>query len=88
MDAWDNADDAAEPRVTHGYTLVAHVAFRAVCEAVHDALDAEPQPAPVLLVSLENHCVPDGQRRLVAITREMFGARLLTAPVRGTPGGT
>lgn len=38
-------------------------------------------PAPIL-VSLENHCESAGQLRLVQIMREVWGDRLLSAPVR------
>ncbi|PFH60238.1 hypothetical protein XA68_11265 [Ophiocordyceps unilateralis] len=85
IDAWDNVTDQDEPKVTHGYTFVSHVPFRAVCEAICEIYDeeaamAESDPtfpvAPILL-SLENHCKEHGQRRLVAIMKEVFGTRLL-----------
>ncbi|PHH66746.1 hypothetical protein CDD81_5878 [Ophiocordyceps australis] len=41
IDAWDNAENPDEPKVTHGYTLVSHVTFRAVCETIRDVFDAE-----------------------------------------------
>ncbi|KAJ6789897.1 hypothetical protein PWT90_03411 [Aphanocladium album] len=90
IDAWDNSDDKDEPKVTHGYTLVSHISFRAVCETIRDMHDEEAAisakepghaPTPILL-SLENHCGPEGQRRLVEIMHEVFGERLLTAPLR------
>lgn len=95
IDAWDNDDDKSEPRVTHGFTLVSNVAFREVCETVRDVMDEEVeesarlgcrQPAPVLL-SLENHCGPEGQMRLVEIMKEVLGPRLLTEPVLKDPYG-
>ncbi|KAG6036513.1 hypothetical protein E4U41_005632 [Claviceps citrina] len=90
IDAWDNDDDADEPKVTHGFTLVSHIPFRAVCETIRDVFDQEAAAAagddgfvraPILL-SLENHCGEHGQRRLVEIMRETFGDRLLSEPVR------
>ncbi|KAG5914785.1 hypothetical protein E4U42_000307 [Claviceps africana] len=90
IDAWDNAADADEPKVTHGFTLVSHVAFRAVCETIRDVFDQEAAmaaedadwvAAPMLL-SLENHCGPHGQRRLVDIMKDVFGDRLLSEPIR------
>ena len=93
IDAWDNDDDAEEPKVTHGYTLVSNIPFRAVCETIRDVVDREAAaaagdddgrgygPAPILL-SLENHCGPRGQQRLVDIMREVFGDRLLSKAVR------
>ncbi|KAK0702491.1 PLC-like phosphodiesterase [Apiosordaria backusii] len=85
IDAWDNPNDKSEPKVTHGYTLVSNVPFRAVCEVIRDFVDKEASlgtgAAPVLL-SLENHCDPEGQLRLVQIMREVFGDRLLSKAVR------
>ncbi|KAL3954300.1 hypothetical protein ACCO45_012256 [Purpureocillium lilacinum] len=36
IDAWDNSADEEEPKVTHGYTLVSHIPFRAVCETIRN----------------------------------------------------
>ncbi|KAI0000591.1 PLC-like phosphodiesterase [Xylariaceae sp. FL0662B] len=90
IDAWDNDDDKDEPKVTHGYTLVSHIPFRAVCETIRDvvdqeaagSLDAQGYRAAPILLSLENHCEAQGQQRLVEIMREIFGERLLTQPIR------
>ncbi|KAK1834986.1 PLC-like phosphodiesterase [Podospora conica] len=87
IDAWDNDDNLDEPKVTHGYTLVSNIPFRAVCETIRDVHDQEAaastdgNPGPILL-SLENHCGPKGQLRLVEIMREVWGDRLLAAPLR------
>ncbi|KAF4818361.1 1-phosphatidylinositol 4,5-bisphosphate phosphodiesterase 1 [Colletotrichum fructicola] len=85
IDAWDNPDNKDEPKVTHGYTLVSHIPFRAVCETIRDVVDQEardPNPAAPILLSLENHCDPEGQMRLVHIMKEVFGDRLLSKAVR------
>lgn len=90
IDVWDNSDDKDEPKVTHGYTLVSHISFRAVCETLRDLHDEEaemmakhPGHAPTpLLISLENHCAEHGQQRLVDIMTEVIGDRLLSKPVR------
>lgn len=90
IDAWDNSDDKDEPKVTHGYTLVSHISFRAVCETLRDMHDEEAAitakhpdhgPTPILL-SLENHCGPDGQKRLVEIMHEVLQHRLLSKPLQ------
>lgn len=90
IDAWADETDADEPKVTHGYTLVSHVPFRAVCETIGQMVDEEAdeadgergsRPAPIL-VSLENHCDAHGQRRLVEIMEEVWGDRLLSRAVR------
>ncbi|KAI8316504.1 1-phosphatidylinositol 4,5-bisphosphate phosphodiesterase 1 [Colletotrichum sp. SAR11_59] len=85
IDAWDNPDNKDEPKVTHGYTLVSHIPFRAVCETIRDVVDQEardPNPAAPILLSLENHCDPEGQMRLVHIMKEVFGDRLLSKAMR------
>lgn len=95
IDAWDDDDDKDEPKVTHGYTLVSHIPFRAVCETIRDIVDQEAaeaaaannddgsaaSPAPIL-ISLENHCDAHGQQRLVDIMREVWADRLLSKRVR------
>lgn len=90
IDAWDDSDNPAEPKVTHGFTLVSSIPFRLVCETIRDALDEQISasrtnqslaPTPIVL-SLENHCGAAGQLRLVEIMREEFGDRLLARPVR------
>jgi len=90
IDAWDDEDDKDEPKVTHGYTLVSHIPFRAVCETIRDVVDREAEravdaqgyrAAPIFL-SLENHCGAHGQRRLVQIMTEVWAHRLLSRAVR------
>ncbi|KAJ9136915.1 Phosphoinositide phospholipase C [Pleurostoma richardsiae] len=90
IDAWDDADHKDEPKVTHGYTLVSHIPFRVVCETIRDVVDreaaqsadAQGYPAAPILISLENHCGPAGQLRLVEIMKEVWGERLLSEEVR------
>ncbi|RSH76977.1 uncharacterized protein EHS24_003916 [Apiotrichum porosum] len=90
IDAWDDEANADEPKVTHGYTLVSHISFRAVCEAIRDVVDKEAQSAAStqsgaaapIFISLENHCNPHGQKRLVNIMQEVWGDRLLSSDVR------
>ncbi|KAI6715207.1 phosphatidylinositol-specific phospholipase C [Diplocarpon mali] len=90
IDAWDGEEDAEEPKVTHGYTLVSHISFRSVCETIRDVCDKEAaeavdeqgyRAAPIIL-SLENHCAEHGQLRLVQIMKEVWGHRLLSKAVR------
>lgn len=90
IDAWDNDDNLEEPKVTHGYTLVSNISFRSVCETIRDCFDKEAaesiektgqRSAPILL-SLENHCGPKGQLRLVEIMKEIWGDRLLSKAIR------
>lgn len=90
IDAWDGDQDKDEPKVTHGYTLVSNISFRAVCETIRDVVDKEAassmsaqgyRAAPILL-SLENHCDAHGQLRLVQIMKEVWGDRLLSSAIR------
>ncbi|KAI1503711.1 PLC-like phosphodiesterase [Biscogniauxia marginata] len=90
IDAWDDDDNKDEPKVTHGYTLVSNIPFRAVCETIRDVVDDEAtQPAsqqgyraaPIIL-SLENHCSAQGQLRLVEIMKEVWGNRVLSKALR------
>ncbi|TLD29547.1 Phosphoinositide phospholipase C [Venturia nashicola] len=89
IDAWDDEDNPEEPKVTHGYTLVSHISFRAVCEVIRDVVDKEAsaeanqqgyRSAPIFL-SLENHCGAQGQLRLVQIMEEVWGDRMLSKAV-------
>ncbi|KAI1269224.1 1-phosphatidylinositol-4,5-bisphosphate phosphodiesterase [Xylariaceae sp. FL1019] len=90
VDAWDNDENKDEPKVTHGFTLVSNIPFRAVCETIRDVVDKEAaeaierqgyRAAPIML-SLENHCGAKGQMRLVEIMKEVWGDRLLSKAVR------
>jgi phosphatidylinositol phospholipase C, delta len=90
IDAWDGDDDKNEPEVTHGYTLVSNITFRAVCETIRDIVDKEANEAvdeqgyraAPILISLENHCDAHGQKRLAEIMREVWGDRLLSKAIR------
>ena len=90
IDAWDDDDNADEPKVTHGFTLASNIPFRKVCETIRDLVDKEARetqkeseyhPAPIM-ISLENHCGAHGQKRMVEIMKEVLGDRLLSKRVR------
>lgn len=90
IDAWDGDDNKEEPKVTHGYTLASHIPFRSVCETMRDVIEKEAsepdaqsgyRAAPILL-SLENHCSAQGQKRLVEIMKEVWCDRLLNKQIR------
>lgn len=90
IDAWDNDVTPEEPKVTHGFTLVSNISFRAVCETIRDVLDEEIaasqgnpafSPSPIM-ISLENHCDAKGQLRLAQIMREVWGDRMISKAVR------
>ncbi|BEJ12679.1 hypothetical protein CspHIS471_0211390 [Cutaneotrichosporon sp. HIS471] len=88
IDAWDNDSDPAEPKVTHGFTLVSHIPYRHVCETIRDAIlasEAKGIPGAPVFISLENHCGPAGQKRLVEVAHEVFGDKvLMTNPRKGS----
>ncbi|SPN98391.1 related to phospholipase C [Cephalotrichum gorgonifer] len=67
-----------EPRVLHGYTLTKEVTFRDVCTAVRDyAFVASDLP---LIVSLEVHCNPEQQARMVEIMAAAWKGMLVPPP--------
>ncbi|KAF7317211.1 Phosphoinositide phospholipase C [Mycena chlorophos] len=70
------------PVVTHGNTLTSKVPLRAVCEAIDKyAFVASPYP---IIISAEIHCSVAQQDMIVEIMTEVFGERLVTAPIDGT----
>lgn len=73
IDCWDGDND--KPRVTHGFTKTTSVLFADVIHAINRcAFDASPYP---VTLSLEVHCNPLQQSRMVEIMKEVFGDRLV-----------
>ncbi|KAJ7802523.1 PLC-like phosphodiesterase [Mycena olivaceomarginata] len=71
------------PLITHGNTLTSKISVRSVCEAIAQyAFVASPYP---LIISAEVHCSPAQQGMVVDIMRDVFGDRLVEAPVNGRP---
>ncbi|XP_052126651.1 1-phosphatidylinositol 4,5-bisphosphate phosphodiesterase zeta-1 [Frankliniella occidentalis] len=70
LDCWDGPD--GEPVVTHGYALTSKLIFR---EVLKDAILPNAfvcSEYPVIL-SLENHCTPEQQKRLAFHISDVFG---------------
>jgi hypothetical protein len=68
----------SEPQVFHGYTLTKEVSFRDVCYAIRDAaFVASDLP---LIVSLEVHCSPPQQEKMVEIMRDAWEGMLAEPP--------
>ncbi|KAM0228346.1 hypothetical protein ACHAPO_010787 [Fusarium lateritium] len=68
----------AEPRVLHGFTMTKEVSFRDVCETVREyAFTTSELP---LIVSLEVHCSPLQQNKMVDIMKETWDDYLLEEP--------
>lgn len=78
IDCWDGENN--NPRVTHGYTGTTSVAFSEVIRAINRcAFEASPYP---VVLSLEVHCNPAQQARMVEIMTEQIGEdKLLTYPL-------
>lgn len=78
IDCWDGDND--NPRVTHGFTRTTSVHFVDVIRAI-DRCAFDSSPYPVIL-SLEVHCNPLQQARMVQIMLEVFGKdKLLVHPL-------
>ncbi|KAG8824199.1 Phospholipase C, partial [Serendipita sp. 399] len=70
-----------EPIITHGGTLTSSVSLRKVCEAIERyAFVTSPYP---VIISGEVHCCIEQQKVLVNIMREVFGDKLVVAPIEG-----
>ncbi|KAK8136048.1 1-phosphatidylinositol 4 5-bisphosphate phosphodiesterase 1 [Apiospora sp. TS-2023a] len=77
IDCWDGSD--GQPQVQHGYAMTNAISFREVINIVNKyAFVASPFP---LLVSLEVHCNNAQQVLMADIMKEIFGTRLVTAPL-------
>jgi phosphatidylinositol phospholipase C, delta len=73
VDCWDGPD--GNPRVTHGHTRTSSVPFIDCIRAInHCAFDVSPYP---VIVSLEVHCNPEQQRKMVDTMKNIFGDKLL-----------
>lgn len=71
------------PLITHGKTLTSKIELRKVCEIIDRyAFSASPYP---LIISAEIHCGPAQQDMVVEIMKDVFGEKLVQAPVGGRP---
>ena len=84
IDVWDGDDD--EPEVFHGYTLTKEISFKEVCKAIGEhafwSEGGEVVDGPVI-ISLECHCGPVQQERMVQIMKDVWGDKLVQQPFCG-----
>uniref|UniRef100_A0A8C4E3B0 Phosphoinositide phospholipase C n=1 Tax=Dicentrarchus labrax TaxID=13489 RepID=A0A8C4E3B0_DICLA len=72
VDCWDGPD--GEPMVQHGYTLTSKIPFKFVIETINKYAFINNQ-YPVIL-SIENHCSIQQQKKIAQYLREIFGDKL------------
>uniref|UniRef100_A0A8C3VC71 Phosphoinositide phospholipase C n=1 Tax=Catharus ustulatus TaxID=91951 RepID=A0A8C3VC71_CATUS len=72
VDCWDGPD--GEPVVHHGYTLTSKILFRDVAETINKYAFIKNE-FPVIL-SIENHCSIQQQKKIAQYLKEIFGDKL------------
>ncbi|XP_071396928.1 1-phosphatidylinositol 4,5-bisphosphate phosphodiesterase eta-1 isoform X1 [Centroberyx affinis] len=72
VDCWDGPD--GEPMVQHGYTLTSKITFKSVIETINKYAFINNQ-YPVIL-SIENHCSIQQQKKIAQYLREILGDKL------------
>ncbi|NWI15402.1 PLCH1 phosphodiesterase, partial [Crypturellus soui] len=72
VDCWDGPD--GEPVVHHGYTLTSKIFFRDVAETINKYAFIKNE-FPVIL-SIENHCSIQQQKKIAQYLKEIFGDKL------------
>uniref|UniRef100_A0A671YCG3 Phosphoinositide phospholipase C n=1 Tax=Sparus aurata TaxID=8175 RepID=A0A671YCG3_SPAAU len=72
VDCWDGPD--GEPMVQHGYTLTSKIPFKFVIETINKYAFINNQ-FPVIL-SIENHCSIQQQKKIAQYLREIFADKL------------
>ncbi|CAN9510950.1 unnamed protein product [Ophioblennius macclurei] len=77
VDCWDGPD--GEPMVQHGYTLTSKIPFKSVIETINKYAFINNQ-FPVIL-SIENHCNIQQQKKIAQYLRDIFGDKLDVADV-------
>ncbi|XP_039343210.1 1-phosphatidylinositol 4,5-bisphosphate phosphodiesterase eta-1 [Mauremys reevesii] len=72
VDCWDGPD--GEPVVHHGYTFTSKILFRDVVEAINK--NAFVKNAFPLILSIENHCSIQQQKKIAQYLKEIFSDKL------------
>ncbi|XP_008110417.1 1-phosphatidylinositol 4,5-bisphosphate phosphodiesterase delta-1 isoform X4 [Anolis carolinensis] len=77
LDCWDGPN--SEPIIYHGYTLTSKILFSDAIKAIRDyAFKTSPYP---VIISLENHCSLDQQKRIAHHLHTILKDMLLVAPI-------
>ncbi|KAL4503015.1 hypothetical protein ABPG72_014244 [Tetrahymena utriculariae] len=74
IDVWDGN----EPIVTHGFTLTSSIKFRDVVQTIKTyGFVWSKYP---IIISLENHCSHENQKKMANIMQEIFGSSMYLIP--------
>ncbi|XP_041923464.1 1-phosphatidylinositol 4,5-bisphosphate phosphodiesterase delta-1a isoform X1 [Alosa sapidissima] len=77
LDCWDGPN--GEPIIYHGYTLTSKILFKDVIKAIKEyAFKTSEYP---VIISLENHCTLEQQKRMAQHMVSILGDALLTQPL-------
>lgn len=77
LDCWDKGD---QPVITHGGTATSAIPFIDVIETIHkNAFKTSEYP---VILSIENHCGLENQKRMALIMKNIFGENLCTEVVK------
>ncbi|XP_013908499.1 PREDICTED: 1-phosphatidylinositol 4,5-bisphosphate phosphodiesterase eta-1 isoform X1 [Thamnophis sirtalis] len=72
VDCWDGPD--GEPVVHHGYTLTSKIPFKDVIDVINkNAFTKNEFP---IILSIENHCNVEQQKKIAQYLKEIFGDKL------------
>ena len=79
LDCWDGPDN--EPIIYHGHTLTSKIKFVDAIRAIRDnAFVASDYP---VILSFEEHCCIEQQKKMAAYLTEILGDLLLKTEVKG-----
>ncbi|EAS04565.1 phosphatidylinositol-specific phospholipase C, X domain protein (macronuclear) [Tetrahymena thermophila SB210] len=74
IDVWDGS----EPIVTHGFTLTSSIKFRDVVQTIKTyGFVWSKYP---IIISIENHCNQENQKKMANIMKEIFGSSIYLIP--------
>ncbi|RDD40218.1 1-phosphatidylinositol 4,5-bisphosphate phosphodiesterase delta-4 [Trichoplax sp. H2] len=77
LDCWDGED--GEPIIYHGHTLTSQIKFKDAVQAISDyAFVTSCYP---VILSIENHCSIEQQRKMAKYFVEIFGDKLYKEPI-------